>query len=894
MSNTDSPLHIAVKNNNVDLVKMFLERQYDVHAVNAEGLTPLQLAVQQGNTEMVALLLQHGAGDHPTPTQPSTPRLQAAFPASPPLPRGVIMSNSDSLPAEVQTQNSPVDVMSHANHRKRRITFWTVLYTISYVLLFGVVFFVNATMFALYQDKTLSSQEIEERVGVVGLMYITVGLPPISLAYLCCFYMYLYRLWEEVPAKFARTTPGYAAGFSLTPFFCCFWWFAAFVGLYYDMNKTMNSYGLGTRFGTVWVKIACVCWFVLYIFCIIMLATMDPASIWLGYAICIFLQTIITIPMLWVVRNSVLEFIDIKARTQVDNKEMITLAFQHGEGTPSEPTQPTTRSFVKNVAKIIIWFVALVALAIILCILLVGLDVSGIIRLPEIPVVPEGFPLWLVGGALGMLLLFTTKTGKALLNRTKRDSAFAENSHNPLATTQRIIFWVIGLIVTILSIGLCYFFVLMLGFWGGERHLSIEHIREAAERGVADAQRDLGLSYYYGWDVARDDAEAVKWLLLAAEQGQVDALYQLGLCYFLGAGVPRNEDEAIRSYWMAMQGGHAGAAFVLHKLELEYSEEYRQMKIRTNYGSTYERNGKPFDIALPTAGGNLDSSPNQLPRVSRNGIFDAFDIMHRDEQLTHLSYPTVRPLDPNKTSYYHLKRDTIYVSPNCTQIAFDHELGRKLHFDIEKEWVETAKQRRIAAERGDAEAQWLLALCYLYGNGVPHDYSEAAKWFRKSAEQGNAAGQYELGVCYRNGGGVPQDDAEAVKWITKAAEQGLDRAQSNLGLYYLNGIGVPQDKQKAIQWLRKAVDQENAQAQCILGECFYNGDGVPQNKEEAINLYRKSAEQGYAGAQFNLGECYFLGEGVAQDKEEAVMWLHQAAEQGHEKAANLLREIEQR
>lgn len=41
------------------------------------------------------------------------------------------------------------------------------------------------------------------------------------------------------------------------------------------------------------------------------------------------------------------------------------------------------------------------------------------------------------------------------------------------------------------------------------------------------------------------------------------------------------------------------------------------------------------------------------------------------------------------------------------------------------------------AEGGDAEAQYYLGLCYLYGNGVPKDKKEAAKWYARAAEQGD-------------------------------------------------------------------------------------------------------------------------------------------------------------
>ena len=62
---------------------------------------------------------------------------------------------------------------------------------------------------------------------------------------------------------------------------------------------------------------------------------------------------------------------------------------------------------------------------------------------------------------------------------------------------------------------------------------------------------------------------------------------------------------------------------------------------------------------------------------------------------------------------------------------------------------------------------------YDKGQGVPQDYAEAVKWYRLAAEQGDADAQYNLGVMYDNGQGVPQDYAEAVKWYRLAAEQGL-------------------------------------------------------------------------------------------------------------------------
>ena len=218
-------------------------------------------------------------------------------------------------------------------------------------------------------------------------------------------------------------------------------------------------------------------------------------------------------------------------------------------------------------------------------------------------------------------------------------------------------------------------------------------LRAAAEQGDRDAQSKLGYSYFYGRGIPKDDGAAIEWLHLAAQQGQVDAQYLLGLCYLIGGGVPQDEEVALFWYEEAAQSGHVGAFFMLHILELENSEEYHQMRMRINYGNVRERNGKPFSIVLPESNGIQEPLSNQLPRITRNRIFDAFDIMHHDPDSTHISYPIVRPLTATiakqyrvdgQTSFYSPSRNTIYVSSTTTLFCFNHELGNKLNFEIKK------------------------------------------------------------------------------------------------------------------------------------------------------------------------------------------------------------------
>ena len=89
------------------------------------------------------------------------------------------------------------------------------------------------------------------------------------------------------------------------------------------------------------------------------------------------------------------------------------------------------------------------------------------------------------------------------------------------------------------------------------------------------------------------------------------------------------------------------------------------------------------------------------------------------------------------------------------------------------------------------------------------NFEEAVKWYRKAAEQGDADAQFNLALMYDYGRGVTEDDAEAVRWYRKAAEQGGARAQLNLGVMYYSGNGVLQDTIAAHMWFNIAAENGN-------------------------------------------------------------------------------------
>ena len=196
---------------------------------------------------------------------------------------------------------------------------------------------------------------------------------------------------------------------------------------------------------------------------------------------------------------------------------------------------------------------------------------------------------------------------------------------------------------------------------------------------------------------------------------------------------------------------------------------------------------------------------------------------------------------------------------------------------------------RMIAEEGNAEAQNMLGMCYLKGQGVTKDYTEAVKWFRKAAEQGNTSAQDNLGYCFYYGKGVTENYTEAVKWFRKAAEQGDASAQDNLGNCFYYG----KDYTEAVKWYRKAAEQGMAEAQYSLGDCYYYANGVKQDYKEAAKWYLMAAEQGNAYAQNALGHCYAQANGVPYDMNEAEKWWQMAADQGNIEAQMALENLEE-
>ena len=163
------------------------------------------------------------------------------------------------------------------------------------------------------------------------------------------------------------------------------------------------------------------------------------------------------------------------------------------------------------------------------------------------------------------------------------------------------------------------------------------------------------------------------------------------------------------------------------------------------------------------------------------------------------------------------------------------------------------------------------------------EQDEDARRYMLDVARGDARAQYNLALLFDQGrGGLPQDEREAVRLLKLAAEQGLAAAQCGLGAKYAQGEGgLAQDDHKAALLFELAADQGDASAQCDLGVfCEFGRGGVPRDERKAARLFKLAADKGIPVAQYYLGRMYQQGRGgLPQDAREADRLFKLAAEQ---------------
>lgn len=121
------------------------------------------------------------------------------------------------------------------------------------------------------------------------------------------------------------------------------------------------------------------------------------------------------------------------------------------------------------------------------------------------------------------------------------------------------------------------------------------------------------------------------------------------------------------------------------------------------------------------------------------------------------------------------------------------------------------------------------------------DYKEAAMLLRPLAEKGNAEAQYMVSKLFAEGNGVIKSQQQAERYLKSAANGGYVQAMED----YSDKLYIKKDYVTAYKWMKAAYDKEPTQYRTFcIGSFLYWGHGIQRNKVEGWKMMKNN--QGYS------------------------------------------------
>ena len=194
---------------------------------------------------------------------------------------------------------------------------------------------------------------------------------------------------------------------------------------------------------------------------------------------------------------------------------------------------------------------------------------------------------------------------------------------------------------------------------------------------------------------------------------------------------------------------------------------------------------------------------------------------------------------------------------------------------IQADYIKSFALKVDAAELGQIDAMYDLALMYRKGIGTGIDNHKFFYWMNKAYEAGSHASINELGLAYSQGIGTSVNPRRALELFQEAAEKGSSMGLYNLGLFYYSGEHVAPDYRRALDYFLKAGDQGLAEGYLNAGNIYYE---QMRDYRKAMDLYTKSAELGCGMAYRNLGLIFVQEQLVPPDYYKAYNYFSRGAE----------------
>lgn len=205
------------------------------------------------------------------------------------------------------------------------------------------------------------------------------------------------------------------------------------------------------------------------------------------------------------------------------------------------------------------------------------------------------------------------------------------------------------------------------------------------------------------------------------------------------------------------------------------------------------------------------------------------------------------------------------------------------------EYVQALSKALERAEKGEPQAQTLVAEMMSIGQGIAQDLKGASFWYSKAAEGGDPVAMFKYALLLMEGRHVERNKKAADDYMRRAAEAGNASAQFNWAQIVVAETPGAAGLVKALPFYEKAAEQGIADAQYSLAQIYMNLSTVPEEKRaRARDWLLRAAKAGFDTAQVDIGIWLVNGTGGEQDLEEGFKWISDAAHRGNVVAQNKL------
>lgn len=195
---------------------------------------------------------------------------------------------------------------------------------------------------------------------------------------------------------------------------------------------------------------------------------------------------------------------------------------------------------------------------------------------------------------------------------------------------------------------------------------------------------------------------------------------------------------------------------------------------------------------------------------------------------------------------------------------------------------------KVAADKGDPEAQWLYSIELRQGLRIPINRKEAFVFREKAANAGNVFAKAGLASQLSIGDGCLPDPERAsqllnaaVPALEKLAANGNTEAMEMLGTI-LSGVmkdfSFPKDEPRALKYLLDAAEKGNHKAKLVLAYVYVGKkDRQPSDIDKALVYAQSAFDAGEPRAADLLGKIFLFDK---KDNESARSWWVRGWEKG--------------